>query len=306
MAISWGGKLAVALAGFARPSWVWSMAMMLITPGFFPRVFPSFREKMQIDLVSTAQADQAFPRFRSTTRSCLPPIRVGSNSCGAMQFRCAPGHRPVPDLERSSRSPAPARGALRSGADAPFLGRRRPYHRQCSDAPIRRVVSNGRSRGDRISRPGTHARIRGPGKARTRLGRLGASPRRHSTLAAPISDRSMQPSHPFVQLFLARLREFYREPEAIFWVYGFPLILAIALGIAFASKKPQPPAVDVVDSPDHQAAAAELQKGCVPTAWKWNCTARPTGGQQLSNRQDRPLHRAVGARIRLSLRSGPR
>jgi hypothetical protein len=47
------------------------------------------------------------------------------------------------------------------------------------------------------------------------------------------------------QLFLARLREFYREPEAIFWVYGFPLIMAIGLGIAFSSKEPEPPEVDV-------------------------------------------------------------
>jgi ABC-2 type transport system permease protein len=70
----------------------------------------------------------------------------------------------------------------------------------------------------------------------------------------------MQRSHPFAQLFLARLREFYREPEAIFWVYGFPLILAIGLGIAFASKKPQPPAVDVVDSEGPQTVAVELQQ----------------------------------------------
>lgn len=70
----------------------------------------------------------------------------------------------------------------------------------------------------------------------------------------------MQPSHPFVQLFLARLREFYREPEAIFWVYGFPMILAIGLGIAFASKKPQPPAIDVVDATGDRTAARELEK----------------------------------------------
>src|SRR5438270_5003942 len=50
---------------------------------------------------------------------------------------------------------------------------------------------------------------------------------------------------PFVQLILARLREFYREPEVIFWVYGFPLILAVGLGIAFSSKEPEPPAVDI-------------------------------------------------------------
>jgi ABC-2 type transport system permease protein len=70
----------------------------------------------------------------------------------------------------------------------------------------------------------------------------------------------MPRSHPFAQLFLARLREFYREPEAIFWVYGFPLILAIGLGIAFASKKPQPPTVDIVSPTATDPGLADLQK----------------------------------------------
>jgi ABC-2 type transport system permease protein len=51
--------------------------------------------------------------------------------------------------------------------------------------------------------------------------------------------------HAFVQLILARFREFYREPEVVFWVYGFPLVLATVLGIAFASSEPVPPTVDV-------------------------------------------------------------
>jgi ABC-2 type transport system permease protein len=51
--------------------------------------------------------------------------------------------------------------------------------------------------------------------------------------------------YPFSQLFLTRLREFYREPEVLFWVYGFPLILALGLGIAFWNRKPQPTLVDV-------------------------------------------------------------
>jgi ABC-2 type transport system permease protein len=49
----------------------------------------------------------------------------------------------------------------------------------------------------------------------------------------------------FGQLILARIREFYREPEVIFWVYGFPLVLATILGIAFSSSAPAPPLVDV-------------------------------------------------------------
>jgi ABC transporter DrrB family efflux protein len=62
-------------------------------------------------------------------------------------------------------------------------------------------------------------------------------------------------NHPLFQLFLARLREFYREPVALFWVYGFPLILAIGLGIAFWSREPAPPVVDVQRTPDSRAAA---------------------------------------------------
>jgi ABC transporter DrrB family efflux protein len=41
---------------------------------------------------------------------------------------------------------------------------------------------------------------------------------------------------PLLQLTLARFREFYREPAAVFWVYVFPLLLAVALGIAFREK----------------------------------------------------------------------
>jgi ABC-type multidrug transport system permease subunit len=55
-------------------------------------------------------------------------------------------------------------------------------------------------------------------------------------------------------MVLARLREFYREPEAVFWVYGFPLILAVLLGIAFSGSKPEPPAVDIQGSPSDAAA----------------------------------------------------
>ena len=41
---------------------------------------------------------------------------------------------------------------------------------------------------------------------------------------------------PLGQLILARLREFIREPEAVFWVYGFPILMTVALGIAFRNK----------------------------------------------------------------------
>jgi ABC-2 type transport system permease protein len=40
-------------------------------------------------------------------------------------------------------------------------------------------------------------------------------------------------NHALVQLTLVRFREFLREPEALFWVFGFPLLLAAGLGLAF-------------------------------------------------------------------------
>jgi ABC-type multidrug transport system permease subunit len=65
---------------------------------------------------------------------------------------------------------------------------------------------------------------------------------------------------PLMQLFVARLREFYREPEAIFWVYGFPLILAIGLGFAFRDRKPEPAPVDLVKGTDDEVLRELLTK----------------------------------------------
>lgn len=44
----------------------------------------------------------------------------------------------------------------------------------------------------------------------------------------------------FVLLVLARLRSFWREPSVLFWAFGFPMVLAIALGIAFRNRPPEP------------------------------------------------------------------
>jgi ABC-type multidrug transport system permease subunit len=54
---------------------------------------------------------------------------------------------------------------------------------------------------------------------------------------------------PLWQLTLARTREFYREPEALFWVFGFPLLMAIGLGIAFKTRGPEATWVAVEDRP---------------------------------------------------------
>jgi ABC-type multidrug transport system permease subunit len=45
--------------------------------------------------------------------------------------------------------------------------------------------------------------------------------------------------YPLVELTLTRIREFVREPEALFWSFVFPVLLAIALGIAFRNTAPE-------------------------------------------------------------------
>ena len=51
--------------------------------------------------------------------------------------------------------------------------------------------------------------------------------------------------HPLYQLTLAKVRELLREPEWLFWIFAFPVLLALALGIAFRSSTPQPIPVGV-------------------------------------------------------------
>ena len=63
---------------------------------------------------------------------------------------------------------------------------------------------------------------------------------------------------PLAQLVLARLREFYREPEAVFWVYGFPILLVIGLGIAFRNQPVEKVTVDVESGPGAEAIVKAL------------------------------------------------
>lgn len=50
------------------------------------------------------------------------------------------------------------------------------------------------------------------------------------------------------ELFISRMRMFYREPDAMFWTYGFPVILTIGLGLAFRNKPPDKVPVAVQDA----------------------------------------------------------
>lgn len=66
---------------------------------------------------------------------------------------------------------------------------------------------------------------------------------------------------PLTELTRSRVRELVREPEAIFWVFVFPIVLAAILGLAFRSKPPEALPVAVVAGPHAEARFAALSAG---------------------------------------------
>lgn len=67
-------------------------------------------------------------------------------------------------------------------------------------------------------------------------------------------------------LLLARLKEMYREPEVVFWVFIFPTLLALGLGIAFRNKPADVCRVAVVAVPEAAKTLSLLQTA--PSAGK--------------------------------------
>ncbi len=69
----------------------------------------------------------------------------------------------------------------------------------------------------------------------------------HPSPPAPRTNRRWEG---YRQLLLARMKEMKREPEVIFWVFFFPILLAAGLGIAFRDRPPQATRVAVEAGPD--------------------------------------------------------
>ena len=71
----------------------------------------------------------------------------------------------------------------------------------------------------------------------------------------PAGDRRRPP---LAELTLVRLKELSREPEAVFWIFIFPIVLAAILGLAFRSRPPEALPVAVVSGPHGDARMAAL------------------------------------------------
>ncbi|HJQ09608.1 MAG TPA: ABC transporter permease [Gemmatimonadaceae bacterium] len=63
-----------------------------------------------------------------------------------------------------------------------------------------------------------------------------------------------------VQLTLVRFREFIREPEAVFWTFIFPILLAAGLGIAFRQRGPDIVQVGIINTSRTAAIIESLKK----------------------------------------------
>ncbi len=104
-------------------------------------------------------------------------------------------------------------------------------------------------------------------------------------------------SHPLVELTRARLLELIREPAILFWVFGFPILLSVALGIAFRERPPDPVVIAVVGAPE-LVPALDADPGLVAT------TMSPEEASEMlrKNRVDVVLeldgHAAAEARYR--------
>lgn len=79
-----------------------------------------------------------------------------------------------------------------------------------------------------------------------------------STPAPRTEHRAPRHYSPLWGLVGARLKEFYREPEALFWVYGFPIFMTIALGIAFRNQGVPQVTVDVASGQNTTQIVAAL------------------------------------------------
>ena len=73
--------------------------------------------------------------------------------------------------------------------------------------------------------------------------------------AAPVPPRRNGRWSGYSHLLMARMLELKREPEVVFWVFIFPLLLALGLGIAFRNKPGDAISVAIVRSSSHEAQA---------------------------------------------------
>lgn len=83
-------------------------------------------------------------------------------------------------------------------------------------------------------------------------------------------------------LLMARMREMLREPEVLFWVFGFPLLLALGLGIAFRNKPADVTSIAIVAGPESQNTLALLQSSQQQSLIHAKCSTSRKRGEDFA------------------------
>jgi len=89
--------------------------------------------------------------------------------------------------------------------------------------------------------------------------------------------------HPIVELTLTRLREFVREPEALFWTFLFPIVMTMVMAVAFPSRGTQPVPVGIAAIEDVEAV--ERMRQTLGSAPGVTIRSIPPGGEQRALRE---------------------
>src|SRR5882672_2185707 len=72
----------------------------------------------------------------------------------------------------------------------------------------------------------------------------------------------------YLHILAARMKELRREPEVVFWVFVFPLLLALGLGIAFRNKPADTTSVVIVAGPRAQDVLNMLQSASEKSSFR--------------------------------------
>jgi ABC-2 type transport system permease protein len=72
----------------------------------------------------------------------------------------------------------------------------------------------------------------------------------------------------YLHLLMARMLELKREPEVVFWVFVFPLLLAVGLGVAFRNKPAEASSIAIVAGPGAQQTESLLKKSTQHASFK--------------------------------------
>ncbi|HEY6332619.1 MAG TPA: ABC transporter permease, partial [Blastocatellia bacterium] len=109
--------------------------------------------------------------------------------------------------------------------------------------------------------------------------------------------------NPLVQLTLARVREFVREPEAVFWVFVFPVLLAFVLGIAFRNTAPQKLLIAVERGDDPVPAAGAASTSEPVTSQVADALSRYPGLQGVTMTREEAINALRTGRVAIVVRA---